>query len=241
MNIQSTTDYGLFEKITGNRLVNQAKIDKLIDDINNGLNLLAYCPIVVYEQDGKLKIVDGQHRFETSKKIESPVYYVVCEKLSLRQIARINSRSDKWKNKDFLECYINLGVEDYKTLSEFIQEYGIIYSAAIDLLMFGKVKSVKNSMDIFRDGDFKVKFLKEAKHIVELTMDVFDRYKFCNDRYLIQAMMDLEEDGRCDFEVLKQKISQAPNLMDQQSSAKEYIYNIERVYNHGNQKRRVIY
>jgi hypothetical protein len=241
MDIQQTSNYNLFTTITGNRIINKKKVEKLVDDINNGLNLLPYCPIIVYEDDNELKIVDGQHRFETSQKLNLPVYYVVCDKLDLRQIARLNSRSDKWSNKDFLECYISLGIEDYKLLQEFIKEYEMIYSAAIELLMNGKVKTGKNTMEIFRDGELKVNHLEVAKEMASLAREVFFRYKFRNDRYIIQAVQELKEKGLCDFEVLTQKIAATPMLMNPQGSAKEYIYNIERVYNHNNQKRVVIF
>ena len=84
----------------------------------------------------------------------------------------MNSRSDKWKNRDFLECYIRLGVKDYEVLFEFIQEYDIIYSAAVDLLMYGKVKGPKDSMDKFRDGEFEVHFQEKAEEITALTRDI---------------------------------------------------------------------
>lgn len=241
MEIQQSTDYGKFSPITGNRIINKAKVDKLVEDITKGLNLLPYCPIIVYQDNEEFKIVDGQHRFTTSEKMNLPVYYVVCDKLNLRQIARMNSRSDKWKNKDFLMCYIRLGIEDYQKLQEFINEYEIIYSAAIDLLMSGNVKGTKNSMELFRDGEFKVNHWDKACEITKLTRDLFHLYKFRNDRYLIQAMQEIKDKGLCDFELLQQKVKSAPMLMDKQNSAKEYIYNIERVYNHNNQKRFVIF
>ncbi len=241
MKILQTTQYDLFTTITGNRIINKKKVERLEIDITDGLNLLPYCPIIVYEDENLLKIVDGQHRFEVSKTLDLPVHYVICDKLNLRQIARLNSRSDKWSNKDFLDCFIKLGVEDYQVLADFMKEYETIYSASIDLLMYGNINKKTNSMQEFRDGEFKVNFLELAKEVTRLTIDIFERYKFRTDRRLIAAVQQLQEKGLCDFEVLKQKIASAPMLMDQQGSTKEYIYNIERVYNHNNQKRIVIF
>ena len=241
MNIQKTTNYNSFTTITGNRIINKKKVEKLMEDVQNGLNLLPYCPIVVFKDNEKYRIVDGQHRFETSKNLELPVYFVECEELDLRSIARLNSRSDKWSNKDFLECYIKLGIKDYQQLSDFMKQYETIYSASIDLLMYGNIGRKTNSMQEFRDGEFKVNFLKLAEEVTALTIDTFDKYKFRTDRRLIGAVQQLKEKGLCDFDILKQKIASAPMLMDQQGSTKEYIYNIERVYNHNNQKRVVIF
>lgn len=47
------TSYKLdsFKKIIGNRPINESKVQRLIDDIKGGLNLLKYCPILVYEKN----------------------------------------------------------------------------------------------------------------------------------------------------------------------------------------------
>ena len=241
MEIKTTKDYEKFDTILGNRVINEKKVERLMDDINKGLNLLPYCPIIVYPENGKLKIVDGQHRFETSVRLEEPVFYVECEPLNLKQIARLNSRSDKWGSKDFLDCYVCLGVEDYKILKEFMKTYETIYTVSIDLLMFYKIASGQGGMDKFRDGEFKVNYFEESSQLIVLTRKLFDRYKFWNDRNLIMAVQKLQDKGLCDFEVLKRKISEAPNEMDKQGSPKLYIYNIERVYNFKNSIRTVIF
>lgn len=241
MEIKSSKAYQLFSPILGNRIINANKVEKLVKDINEGLNLLPYCPIIVFNQDNEYKIVDGQHRFTAAKTLNLPVYFVECEPMDLKNIARLNSRSDKWKNSDFLECYARLGISDYLILSDFLNKYKIIYSASVDLLMDGSAKNRGNAMDRFRDGEFKVNYLQEVSEIVDLTFDVFGRYKFWNDRLLITAVQEIKIVGLCDFERLKEKIKQAPNEMEKQSSWKNYVYNIERVYNFRNSKREAIF
>ncbi|MBT0607614.1 ParB/RepB/Spo0J family partition protein [Aequorivita echinoideorum] len=236
--ITVTKEYEKFSTILGNRIINEKKVENLMADISKGLNLLPYCPVIVFRKDNNLKIVDGQHRFEATKRLELPVHYVECEQLDLKKIASLNSRSDKWKNSDFLECYVRLGIEDYVTLLDFLRKYKIIYSASIDLLMYGNPKAKgSNSMEAFRNGEFEVKFLDKATELVNLTTEIFGRYVFSNDRYLIGAVMELKEAGICDFEVLKNKVSEAPNIMEKKSNIKEYKYLIEQVYNFKNQKR----
>ncbi len=241
MEIKATKDYEKFDTILGNRIINEKKVQRLMEDINKGLNLLPYCPIIVYPEKDQLKIVDGQHRFETSKRLESYIYYVECDPLDLKQIARINYRSDKWGSKDFLDCYVRLGSADYQTLKEFIITYALIFTTSIDLLMFGKIGSSQRGMDFFRDGEFKVNFYDDSAALIELTQKLFNRYKFWNDRDLIIAVQKLQQKGLCDFELLQKKIEEAPNEMDKQSSPKLYIFNIERVYNFKCSKRTIIF
>lgn len=245
MEILQSTEYHRFRTITGNRNVSGKKVDNIIADIKAGLNLLPYCPIIIFmneNDDHYFNIIDGQHRFEVSKKLGEPVYYVKSEKLDLRQIARMNSRSDKWTNRNFLDCYVNIGIKDYVVLRDFIKTHHIVYSAAVSFLMLGKISGGGTDiMDTFRNGEFKVEHLQTATEIVELTSSLFDKYMFSTDRNLIAAVHELKKVGKCDWNTLRRKIKAAPNEMSKQDSRKEYIYNIERVYNHNNSKRVTIF
>jgi len=241
MQIFQSTEYHKFKTISGNRNISDKKVKNIIDDIKAGLNLLPYCPIIVYIDNDTFFIIDGQHRFEVSQILKEPVYYVVSEKLNLRQIARMNSRSDKWTNKNFLDCYVNLGMKDYVILRDFIKKHHVVYSAAITFLMHGKIAGGGEPMETFRNGEFKSNHFELADEIVTLTRSIFDRYTFSTDRFLIAAMHDIRNKGVCDWQTLRNKIKSAPNEMDKQSSKKEYIYNIERVYNHSNKIRVTIF
>ena len=239
--IQSSTDYETFAMLSGNRSLNQKKIIKIKEDVNKGLNLLPFCPIIVYEKDQKLLVVDGQHRFTVSKELDLPVYYVISDQLSLYQIAMMNSKQDKWKEADFLNCYLELENENYKTLKEFLYRYKAGYAVTVELLMYGKYGSKKDSLELFREGLFISNFPEEATNLLKLNHDLFSPYRFGTDRNLVFALQKLQEKKLCDFEHLKEKLKQAPMMMDKQSSYKEYIYNIERIYNHKMGTRTVIF
>lgn len=240
MEIQQTKDYSKFDTITGNRNINEKKVSRICADIQDGLNLLPYCPVMVYEANGKLNLVDGQHRFNVSKKLGLPVYYVVCQEISLQQIATINSKQDKWTARDFLKCYIKLGNEHYVTLDKILKEYKLQISTAYEMLL-NRTPINRKGAESFKDGTFEVRYLKETREILDLARDIFGRYIFTYDRHLLGALIRIQQKGKCDFKVLKEKISTAPNLMDKQSTVKNYIYNIERVYNHNNRERKVIF
>lgn len=239
--IQTSNDYDLFDKITGNRNLSQKKIERIISDIKSGFNLLPYCPVIVYNTGKKLMIIDGQHRFDASVKIGSPVYYVVMDMVDLRQIARMNSNQDKWSQYDFLRSYINLGIKDYVCLQETMSAYQINISVAIELLMNGKIGSRGDIGQKFRDGNFKVKYQEETEILLKLVKRLFGRYVFSMDRNLISAVQEISKKGLCDFDVLEEKISRNPMLMNKEETVKNYIYAIEKIYNHGNSIRKVIF
>lgn len=237
--IEQTEDYSKFDVIMGNRNISKVKIDKICNDIKDGFNMLPYCPIIVSEGENKLKIIDGQHRFEVSKKTSNPVYYVICNTLTLRQIALLNSRGDKWKVSDFLQCYIKLGIQDYSTLTRVMDKYKISVRVAADLLMFNQAKA--NSGDVLQSGEFKCNYLEEVNVLLDLVQSIFHTYKFSMDRYLIAAVQTLQKKGLCDFEKLKTKIAAAPMIMSKQTDPKSYLNNIEAVYNYKNSKREIIF
>jgi len=241
--IHKTTDYAGFEKINGNRPLNQNKIAKIVADIEAGFNMLPFVPVIVSElPGGALGIIDGQHRAEVSRITGNPVYYVVCNTLSLKQIAMLNSRGEKWKSQDFLDCYINLGVADYTVLADFVKKYDLDIGIARDLLMFGVPKlGGFASRETFENGEFKAVHVVSGAELVDLTIHLFGKYKFYKDRNLMAALQVLKENGKCDFARLKEKIKQSGPLMDKQPDKKRYLNNIEDVYNFRVQKRDVIY
>lgn len=237
MKIEKTNNYDLFETILGNRVLNQKKIETICRDIKEGLDMLPYYPIIVSKNPNNnlLSIIDGQHRFEVSRKLNHEIYYVVCDNLSLKQIAQLNSRGQKWTINDFLNCYSKLGIEDYVILRNLSREHRIQVSTIGAFLMENKPKC--GFKEEFESGNFKVNYLKETEELINLTNDLFGQYRFSKDRYLLGAVQRIKEKGLCDFVKLKSKIESAPMLMDKQGDVKNYIYNIERVYNFKNQKR----
>lgn len=187
MEILNSNEYKEFEIIIGNRPINRKKIQNLKNEASTGLNLFPYCPIVVYKDSDKLKIIDGQHRFIASQELKTPIYYVVCDKLSLVQIAKLNSNSSNWTNKNFLECFIKTGSKDYEELQVFIKKYKVSYSVASDLLMLGHNKSKGVTLPKFREGLFKSNHFKSACLLLDEVESVFGRYEFWNHGYLIEA------------------------------------------------------
>jgi hypothetical protein len=147
----------------------------------------------------------------------------------------MNSRADKWKANDFLNCYINIGIEDYTVLRDIIKQYRINIKVATDLLMFYNINAY--STEKFQSGEFKCNFKEETEKTLNFINAVFGRYNFSTDRYLIGAVMAIQKKGIIDWERLTAKIKIKPNLMDKQMDVKQYILNIERIYNDGLQNR----
>lgn len=241
MQIFQESNYRLFKSIKGNREVSAKKINKIIDSYKSGINLFPYCPILV---NNEYYVIDGQHRLSACKELNIPVNFVIVPELTLQQIAKINSSTDKWKNNDFLNCYIKIGNENYNTLQAFKTKYDISISLAASLLMSGVVSGggSGNLMEDFRNGDFVVNYFNKADTLLQKALD----YKECNplnfnDRYFIQAIEKLLDSKLYDHNEVLEKLKRNGSKIEKKAHYKQYIYHIEELFNVKNSTRKIIY
>lgn len=242
MEIQQSADYKKFKTIKGNRVISPKKVSKIVNDVNKGLNLFPYCPLVVSQNaDGTFNIIDGQHRFTAAKELKHPIHFVVAHNIELRDIARMNSNTDKWKYADFMNCYIDLGIKDYEVLKNFCQLHKVEIRMGLSLLMKGKPGSNSKHAEIFMDGKFVVNYETEAEEFMELIDFLFEPYIFNRHANLLEAVYKLREKGLWNVTTMQQKLRAYPNMMDKMASVKNYIYLLEQIYNVRSQNRKTIF
>ncbi len=237
-----TQEYSRFKMINGNRQLNATKIKKIQKDINEGLDVLRYCPILVVEKNGRLEIIDGQHRFYVAKLLKSKVWYILCQDLEILDIAKINSNTEKWKHADFINAFVQMGNKDYQLLDNFMEQYQIPISVAIKLLRSGRVGGEGGDYDTkaYQRGEFKVKAKTEAIEFMELAQR-FNISESWNKRGFLVALDKIKESNICDIDELIDKVNAHPERMIKSGSFKEFLSCLEDIYNIRNRQRRVIY
>jgi hypothetical protein len=239
-----TAEYGLFKMINGNRQLDERKISKIIRDISDGIDVLKYYPIQVSEKNGRLEIIDGQHRFFISKKLKRPVYYIILkEERQLTDIAKINSNTEKWKVKDFINCYIQQGNPNYQMLQDFMDKYSFSSTLAIKLLQLGNPGTESGLLSIhqtFQRGEFEVTFLQDAVDIAELCK-LFEPFPHWRDRGFVIAIYRISQAQKINIPDLAARVQKNPERLTRQSGFKEYIFLLEQIYNIGKQQRVIIY
>lgn len=237
-------NYTDFQLITGNRQLNKAKIKKIRNDIIKGLDVLRYCPILVKENGRWLEIIDGQHRFEVAKEMNSKVWYIVVEDFTLIDIARINSNTEKWKTEDYINCYAAQGNEHYIKLKSFLKETSFPLSVTLRLLSTGKVGGDAgidtNNSDKFKRGLFEISFQNEATAMVAATQ-LFENFSARNSRHFIMALDTILKAGKCDVVELVDMYKEGNVKLVKQESVKGYLTNLEEIYNYRMRIRRVIF
>jgi len=239
-----TNEYGRFKTINGNRQLNNQKINRIIKDINNGIDVLKFCPIIVSEKKERLEIIDGQHRFFVAKKMKSQVWYIIASDMTLMEIAKINSNTERWKDKDFINCYIQQDNENYKMIQQFMDDTGFPLSTCLQLLYTGTMKGEGGSSTHlkprFISGTYEVKDLAGAQRtsaVIKLFKD-FDGHTqgaFC------EAICRILRAEKIDIKDLHKKWQKDPKQLTKRSSVKEYLVDLETIYNQSNRIRKVIF
>lgn len=231
--------YSDFSFLTGNRVINEKKIKNIIKDIDEGLNMLRYCPIVVTKD---LKIIDGQHRYFVSKTLKQPVFFVIAEEVSLHDVAKINSRTERWKPMDFVRCYMETGNENYKILNHFVESFQLPVSSAIYILSNGTVGNKSNSKvaNNFEKGGFIATYVSDAQEIMTNAI-YFSDFPAHTSKNFLQAVALIMRKGLCDWDKMYQKYKQNPSGLKICSTHKQYLINLEEVYNFKNSIRQTIY
>lgn len=241
--INFSKDYGSFKMINGNRELNEHKIKRIEKDINSGIDVLKYCPIMVVESNNRLEIIDGQHRFWVAKKLLRPIHYVLVSDLNLHAIAKINSNTEKWKGEDFLNCYIQLGNENYVKLRAFMEKYHLSITTAVVLLTLGYNMNDSGShleSGFFEKGEFVIKTEQEAEIIAEHAIK-FSKFKYWKNRSFLAAIAKILVADKCSFKELVEKFVRNSERLEKQEKYKEYLINLENIYNIGAHTRKVIY
>ena len=104
--IYKSNNYSAFKKIEWNRSINLGNYKKLLDENKKEFQLHKF-PIIV---SSDLSIIDGQHRFEVSKELNSPIYYIIDNaEINFNSVHSVNKAGKKHNLTDKIEMLFKSG------------------------------------------------------------------------------------------------------------------------------------
>ena len=221
--VHTTTDYGLFKPMEGNRNKNLLHINRLKTSM---LNHYLFTIIIVNE---KYEIIDGQHRFDVIQELKLPLHYIMCEGYGLNEVHILNQNSKTWNSDDYLTGYCNLGNVDYLKYREFKENYGLGHNECMTLLLGMHTKS---QTDVFYNGTFKVKNYNEACKTIEKILMSEPYYEGIKRRSFIFAMLQLFKNNNFEFTEFLQKLKSQPTALVDCTNTSQYVSLIEEIYNY---------
>ncbi len=166
--VLSTTDYGIFKLIKGNRPIVKYHVMHLISSISRN-NLLPAYPIVINE---KHEIIDGQHRLRAAQGLGLPIYYVQIPGLGLPEVQALNTYTKPWKGRDYLDSFCTIGLSKYIEFRDFIDGHELTIEQGLILL----VGSAERGIYIpFREG--RLTYTAEQMELARNKADLMDNLR----------------------------------------------------------------
>lgn len=157
-----THDYSIFKSQQGNRVLISSDVKKVESKILEN-NLLKYHPILV---SSDFNVIDGQHRLEVAKKNNLELYFIIMEEASsLKTTQSINTTGKPWTVKDFLKCYVSLGVESYIRFNDTLNEYKFLTVSQLISISAINHNNMKLT-ELFKSGKMKLKNEESIRKIL---------------------------------------------------------------------------
>ena len=224
--IYSTTEYGVFNKLKGNRAVNELHVRRLVEAIKEkDLQI----PIIV---DHDMNVLDGQHRLDAYKIVGNPITYIIKDKFELQDVRNVNSVNRKWTLTEYLMSYCKLGKKDYQLLEWFHRTYEFGIAECVAMLN-GKGYTNVNILKEFRKGEFVIDDLEQGKTWAKNINACGEYFQYYKKATFIKAMLSAMKDKTFSFKIFFKRLSNNSSKLKNQGSRNDFIVNIERLYNHG--------
>lgn len=235
-----TTDYNQFQALKGNREVNPVHVERLIRSFQNK-HLV--CPIIVNQY---WQIIDGQHRFETAKRLGLHVDYIVVNDYGLEEVQILNSNMSNWKATDYLDAYCDLGYKDYIVFREFMAKYPEFSIKPCEVLLTNRMmvsskekkfkdESGKNRVlrqNDFINGNLKIDDLKKAEDMAEKIKMMKPYFLAYNQVLFVRAMLTLFRNPIYSHSQMLSKLAQQPTALQQCATVRQYQILLEDIYNY---------
>lgn len=233
MAVYHTKDYSKFKHIDGNRNVVKPHLKRLKASMEK--NYL-FSPILINE---KHQIIDGQHRFEVCKELGLPVYYIIKKGYGLNEVQVLNSNLKNWSSDDYMNGYIELGLEDYNLYKLFRQEFGFDHNSCLFMLT-GKLATSNGGLNQdFKNGDFKVVNYKSAIQCAEKLKMIARYYDGYARRSFVMAMLKCFKNKEYNHSVFMSKLAYQSTKLVDCTGTQEYLTLIEEIYNFKSRDKRV--
>lgn len=223
-----TKDYSKFKCDIKNRPVSDDKVAFFVKQFSAGKFFMKEFPVIV---DKDMVILDGQHRYEASKKLDMSVYFRFADSLTIDSVTDVQVNAG-WKTEDYIHAFIQQKNQNYIILNRFIKRYKITTSVACILLSGGTQHGSLAKLG-FYDGTFVVKNEDKAHELAGAINEYGSMALNLNrDKAFCIAIVKILEHPEFDEKRMKSQLSKYVSLIKRQVTTEGYLRNLEEVYNY---------
>jgi hypothetical protein len=230
--IASTKNYSLFDRSRENRPVNLSNRHRLRASMKEYGWLKAFPMFAQRTTNGRLIIIDGQHRFEIAKELGVAVRYIVDE--TKVDVVKLQGGAS-WVPKDYAGSFAQRGLKDYERVIEFAEKHNVPLTTAAALLAgtvcFGNVNTS------FRDGSYKVKDELFADRVATIFSHMNAYGRFTSKRSCVDAIAACCRVGFFDVRRFLNNVKRCPEKLQPYATRDAVLLMMEEIYNYAQSKR----
>lgn len=232
--LQMTTDYDMFNKLLGNRLVKEDRIKAIRDSIEQ----VGYQTTVILVNE-KYEIIDGQGRVATLKRIAEdtgeahPVYFIVQPGIGINECIAMNIKMKNWEIYDFIQSYVEQGKKDYVELQEIFEDYKEYGLGITEVAMCLSNSASRNILKPLRDGTYKIKDTPENKTCLDFLAGIVKCLAEIRggSNYYIPVLVGLVKFDLIDPSRMSSVLSQNYERMNSAYNADDALTELQNIYN----------
>lgn len=231
--VRKTTNYSKFKILKGNREIDHhERIKKSMEE------KALFTAIYVNEN---LEILEGQNRFFALKELGLPIRYIIIEGYGIEEARRYNMDAKNWTKLDYVKSFADEGHPEYTKIIEFKKEFPDFEMPCIEYLLRLSMNNDYNSKNInsfnsIKKGQFIIKDYERSRKVANMIM----AYKpFCQGmakpyykrKEFVSAIIKLNRLSEFDNDVIIQKLTEYPTMLKPCLNNKEYIEQLEYIFN----------
>jgi hypothetical protein len=228
--IFQTSDYSRFKKSETNRSLDQAHLSRIKRSFQE-LGWLSPYPIHVVPRDGRLLIMDGQHRFTVAQGLGIPILYSVEADRPDAQTHAGGLPQIPWRPLDWVTSYHNQGNPHYTKLINFMETQKLALGISAKLLMSGHNGATEPGKHI-KAGTFRVLTPEYADLLAEIIRRLKKIVFWASNKGFINALLKAQLVDGFDHGHFLKKCEANPGLLILQPTQDAFLDLIEKIYNH---------
>lgn len=219
-----SNSYDDFSLIKINRPIDWKRIDKIAAEIEAGNNYLPFYPIVVNSQ---LEIIDGQHRFLSAKKTYELFYYIISEKMDMKDAANAVSLTKAWNLESRLHFYCEMGLPDYLVVKEFREKHPWIPTT----FSISVCSSNGYTPRTFNNGHYKADRKEFAEKVASIAEDFSEYFTGYKTWHFLNALMNLASNPNYNHKRMMQKMLTQRSRLVRCATVEKYLEVMAEIYN----------
>lgn len=236
-NVFETYDYSKFKSLKGNRIINKSNFLRIKESMKKHQ---LFNVMIINE---KFEIIDGHHRIDVCKELKLPVYYVICNGYSLKEVQILNANTKNWGNNDFLDSFCELGYPQYITMRNFMRRHkSYSIGVSMSLLSLASNQGVINVIDkkqnlkknIFKLGEFKCKDIEKSHEIAQQLTRLAMVTNLFNRRSFVIAYMKVYLNKNFNYNTFFDKMNRYQSQIIPCINMEQYLLMFEKIYNYRN-------